>query len=61
MDMLDSRVLTFFILMHVLRASLLTFLSSHSTSLLLSLLVLFYLLWFSAPARLFLPIYLFLL
>lgn len=33
MDMLDSRVLSFFVLMHVLRASLLTSLSSHSSSL----------------------------
>lgn len=35
MDMLDSRVLSFFIPMHVLQASLLTFLSSHSTSILI--------------------------
>lgn len=47
MDMLDSRVLSFFVLMHVLRASLLTSLSSHSSSLSIYTLCFFLnLLWF---------------
>lgn len=61
MDMLD-RVLSFFILMHVLQASLLIFFSSHSTVfhyfclLLCSLSALLSL--FSAPARLSVSTYL---
>lgn len=57
MDLLDSRALSFFIPMHVLRASLLTVLSSHSTSFLIYLCA-FYLLWFFAPARLSISTYL---
>lgn len=67
MDMLDSRVLSFFILMHVLRASLLTFFSSHTLSLLLSwsssgaLYLPCFLCFLHQHGCLFLPIYLFLL